>query len=280
MNPLRAVLPPGVVARRAEPLARHTALRTGGPCAWFLVVHRVDALGDTLDALKERELRWSLIGAGTRSVYRDGETSRVVIRLGTELGRLEHKGGEVWTVGAAVPCPALAWAAVGQGRVGVEALARVPGSFGAALANDEGAWREALAEVAVFHRGSVRWKEPDRALKSKIVLGARLRLRRDAPGAVRERTLAMLTGASALPSWYGPPKKGKGTAGDELRRVKADGVRLRGVLIPRAAPEMVVNVGRGPAADLKLLHTSALQRVQQLRGVKLTSTVSWTGRVA
>lgn len=276
VNPLRFALPSGVVARQAEPLARHTALRTGGPCAWFLVVHRVDALGETLAALKAHELSWSVLGAGTRKVYRDGQQRGAVIRVGTELSRIEHEGGEVWTVGAGVPCAALAWAAARAGRTGMEALARVPGSFGAALALDEGAWREAIAEVAVLSRGSLKWSDPARARKAKLVLGARLELRREAVDRVQQRTLAMLSGATALPSWYLPPKKGR--AEDELRRVKADGVRLRGVLIPKSAPEMVVNVGRGPASDLKLLHNSALQRVKQLRGVELTSAVSWVGR--
>jgi len=275
MSSLRAALPSGVVAHQAEPLARHTPLRTGGPCAWFLVVHRVDALGPTLDALKEHGLSWSILGAGTRRVFRDGESGGAVIRLGTELQRLQTEGAS-WTVGAGVPCAALAWAAAEAGRPGLEALARMPGSLGGALANDDGEWREHIAEVAEFRRGRVKWREPAKALGSKLILGARLSLAHQEPQAVVRRTADALRGATALPTWYEPPKRG--TAESELRRVQMAGVRLRGVMIPEAAPEMVVNVGGGPAADLKLLHRSALKRVKQLRGVELSSSVTWTGR--
>jgi len=275
VSSLRAALPPGVVARQAEPLSRHTPLRTGGPCAWFLVVHRVDALGGTLDLLKERGISWNILGAGTRKVFRDGEAGGAMIRLGTELQRLETDG-PAWTVGAGVPCAALAWAAAEAGRTGLQALARIPGTLGAALANDEGDWRAHFAEVAEFRRGQVSWREQEKSLNSKLILGARLDLPHEDRDRVVAATADVLRGATALPTWYERPKRG--TAEAELRRVQMAGVRLRGVCIPEAAPEMIVNVGKGPASDLKLLHSSALKRVKQLRGVELSSAVTWTGR--
>lgn len=275
MSTLRAALPSGVVARQAEPLARHTPLRTGGACAWYLVVHEVSALKELFEVLKEHELSWSVLGAGTRRVYRDGEVSGAVIRLGTELSRLDTDGSS-WTIGAAVPAAALAWAAAEAGRAGVEALAGVPGSLGGALANDEGGWRDCIEEVATYRRGGVRWRSADKALGDKLILGARFALPSEEVRVVRTRTVRALREVSAASSWYEPPKKGSAEA--ELRRVQVAGVRLRGVLIPESAPTVLVNPGRGPARDLKLLHTSALKRVKQLRGVELTSAVQWTGR--
>jgi len=130
----------------------------------------------------------------------------------------------------------------------------------------------------VLSRGRVRWVDGDAARKAKFVVGARFSLLPEAPEVVVGRTRAALVDARALPSWYDPPKRG--TARGELERVQVPGVRLRGVLIPQAAPEMVVNVGRGPARDLNLLHRSALERVKALRGVELKSAVRWTGRTA
>lgn len=271
---MRPALPDGVVALEGERLSAHTALRTGGACAWWVVVHRIGALGETLSALSDAGLKVTLVGAGTRTVFRDGATDRAMLRLGTGFAAIER--GATWTVGAAVPCPALAWAAAVAGRSGVEDLARAPGSLGAALLLDEGPWHSHVSEVAVLSRGRVKWVDRDAARKAKVVVGARFSLIPDAEAAVRARTRAALLDARALPSWYAAPKRG--SAGAELRRVDVPGVRLRGVLIPEAAPEMVVNVGRGPARDLKMLHKSALERVKALRGVELKSAVRWTGR--
>jgi UDP-N-acetylenolpyruvoylglucosamine reductase len=271
---VRPALPDGVVARAEEPLAAHTALRTGGACAWWVVVHRIGALGETLSALSAAGLKVQVLGAGTRSVSGDGRLDQAVIRLGTGFATIER--GATWTVGAALPCPALAWAAAGAGRSGVEALARTPGSLGAALRLDDGPWWSHVTEVAVFSRGHVKWTDPSAARSSKMVVGARFSLIPEPPAVVAARTRAALHEARALPSWYDPLKRG--SPGAELRRVDAPGVRLRGVLIPESAPEMVVNVGRGPATDLRLLHRSAVERVKTLRGVELKSAIRWTGR--
>lgn len=273
----RLPFPSGVTARHAEPLARHTAWRTGGPCPWFVVVHQVGALGGALDTLKEAGIRWTVLGHGTRQVWRDGAFDRAILQLGAGLSGIERDGG-TWTVGAGAPCAAFAWTAASQGERGAEALARVPGSIGAAVALDEGPWREHLAEVGLGNRGGVQWVAPEKARGKKLIVAARFTLAPDEVKDVQARTRKALRGARALPGWYAPPKRG--TAHDELVRVQAAGVRLRGVLIPEEAPEMVVNVGRGPATDLKLLHKSALERVKKLRGVTLESTVKWTGRTA
>lgn len=274
----RVALPAGVSARQAEPLSAHSALRTGGPCAWFVVVHRVDALNETLEQIKAHGFKWSAIGAGTRTVFRDGESSAVFLRLGNEFGRIMRGTGGLWTVGAAVPCGALAWAAAGCGLAGVESLVRIPGSFGAAVRCDEEPWQAGVEEIAYFGRGKVRWVEPARLPKSALILAARLRLGSEDPATLTARTKEALRGATALPSWFSPLKRGDVSA--ELRRVNADGVRVRGVLIPKAAPEMLVNVGRGPAKDLQLLHRSSVNRVKQLRGVELQSAVRWSGRAS
>ncbi|MFK7927211.1 MAG: hypothetical protein AB8H79_03430 [Myxococcota bacterium] len=263
--------------RANDSLCRHTALRTGGRCTAFAVVHHADALGPYLGQLKAASQKWALLGAGTRDVARDGEVHKVVVRLGTGFCRMSVDGAQV-EVGAALPCPALAWGAAAQGLAGIDDLVRSPGSLGAALSLDEGPWRERVTEIALWRRGGVRWVPPAEALGHKLILGARLTLE---PSSIEQATQALtaaLTGARALPSWYLPLKRGSVEV--ELRRVDAAGVRLRGVLIPASSPEMVVNVGLGPARDLKMLHRSALKRVHQLRGVELTSAVRWSGRAS
>lgn len=274
---LPEALPDGVVCRMDERLARHSAWRTGGVCPAFVVVHEVRALGPTLDALGAAGLKWTLMGAGTRHVLRDGAVKRAILRLGTGFSGIIERG-EGLEIGGSTPCPAVAWWMARRGYAGFEALARVPGSIGAAVSLDGGPWRTGLAEVGVWRRGAVRWVSADKAEGHKLIVGVRPRLQPANAEGVQAQTLASLAGSRALPSWYAAVDGG--SAEQELIRVDAAGVRLRGVVIPAAAPEMVVNVGRGPARDLKLLHRSALKRVKQLRGVELTSAVRWVGRAS
>ena len=54
-------------------------------------------------------------------------------------------------------------------------------------------------------------------------------------------------------------------------------MRLRQVAIPELAPELLVNLGEGTAADLSLLHRSAIERVSRVHGIELVSRIKWTG---
>jgi UDP-N-acetylenolpyruvoylglucosamine reductase len=56
------------------------------------------------------------------------------------------------------------------------------------------------------------------------------------------------------------------------------GVRLRQVLIPAVAPEIMVNLGGATAADLALVERSVVDRVKRLQGIELEPRVRWAGR--
>lgn len=247
--------------REREPLAAHTALRTGGPTT-LMVAHTDDDLEEALGQCRERELRWTALGAGTRVVARDGGLAGAMIRLGTGFATLDA-GDEVWEVGAALPVPALVVAATAVGRGGVAERLDTPGSLGASLVLDD--WGDLVSEVRVLWRGRPRWRPPEAARRTRLVLGARLRLPLSG-GSLRPELLGARGG------WVSRDSRG------DLVRSGLAGVRLRGVCLAEPAPELLVNVGGGTAADAGLLLRSALERVRRLRGVSLTSQVRWLGR--
>jgi UDP-N-acetylmuramate dehydrogenase len=266
---------PGVVWLSDEPLARHTAWRTGGRCPHFIVVHRAAALEQVMTVVEALPGTPLVLGAGTRTAFRDGAYDRGVIRLGTEFARIQIDGSRV-EVGAAAPCPALVWATAAEGLSGLADLVRTPGTLGSALCLDESTWREHLTEVLIWSRGGARWRAPDKIGSAKLILGARFDLPTTSVDAARAGAVAALKGATALPSWYKSLRRGR--PGDEIIRAGAAGVRLRAAVIPPSAPELIVNGGRGSAADLLLLHRSAIERVAKLRGVELESSFTFLGR--
>lgn len=272
--------PAGVAVRLGEPLSRHTARRTGGPCDAFVVVHARDALRDALGVIREAGWEWTLLGAGTRTVGRDAGLAGAVVRLGTGFSGIARDGLR-WDVGAAAPMGALVATAVAAGHGGVEDLAGVPGTFGASLALDPGpgrGWADRVERVTFLHRGRVEEGSLEDALRPKhpAILGARLLLDLSDADALRVRVRERLAASRAW-SWYAPP--GRVDVRKVLRKAGVAGVRLRQVALPEAAPESVVNLGGGTSADLALLDRSVKDRVARERGVDLEVAVRFAGRL-
>jgi len=271
------VIDDGLAVRLFEPLARHTPWRTGGACPAFVTAHHADGLCLALRDCRAAGMGWQMLGAGTRVVYRDGEVAQVVVRLAGELSAIEVDG-EVMRCGGGAPVPAVVAAAEAAGLTGLEGFACTPGSLGAAVLFDE-PWGEVVEGVTTISRDKVVPAELEavRRRRRSVVVGVTLRLRRDEPGAVRHRTDAAWRAQRPSPpgSWYAPPRKG--TARSVLRSVQLPLVRLRRVAIPAGAPECLVNLGGGTAADLALLHRSAVDRVKKVRGITLEPNLKWVG---
>ncbi len=269
----------GLAVRLHEPLARHTAHRTGGPCEAWVVVHRMSGLRTVLAECRAARWPLSVLGAGTRTVVRDGAVLGAVLRLGGDFATYRNEG-DTWVVGAAVPVPSLVGACVRHGRTGVEHLAAVPGSVGASVLLDDG-WDDVVESVTVVRQGpprAVGLSAARRARSGAVVTEVRLRLRIAESEEVGARAKAALSGSAPVPpgSWYAPAQ------GEPVREVfqsvRLQLVRLRDVAIPPAAPELVVNLGGGTAADLELLAKSAFDRVKKVRGSQLAPRIRWMGR--
>ena len=79
---------------------------------------------------------------------------------------------------------------------------------------------------------------------------------------------------ATVSSWYAPARA---PLREVFASVRLQRVRLRSVAIPETATETLVNLGGGTAADLALLHRSAVERVKVTRGFELDSRVMWAG---
>jgi UDP-N-acetylmuramate dehydrogenase len=273
---MSAALPLSV--RLAEPLARHTALRTGGACDAYVVAYDVAGVAEVVAECRKAGWKLMVLGAGTRVVFREGPVPGVVLRLGGDLGHVVAGDEGTWEVGAATPLPVLVHAAAAAGLKGMEDRACVPGSFGASLLWDE-AWDVLVRAVFVLRRGALAETTlEDARRKRPIVLGARLGLETSDPAAVAARTAKVWAKQTPAPcgSWY--EKGGRTPVRSTLRASRLQMVRLREVAIPDLAPELLVNLGGGTAADLALLHKSAIERVARIQGEELSSRVKWIGQ--
>ena len=266
-----------MILRIDEPLARHTAWRTGGRCGAWVVVASLAELAEVTAECRAVDWKCTLLGHGTRTVWRDAPVVGAVVRLGGAVGLVEAEE-PAWRVGAAVPLPALLARAAAAGRAGLEDLAGVPGSVGASLALDPG-WEAIATEVEVLHRGKAhRVSLAEARDGKKMILAATLALRPDRPDAVRRRLDRVLGNrtrtTTPASSWYAPSRI---PLREVFASVQLPRVRLREVAIPATAPEMLINLGGGTASDLALLQKSAQERVKSTRGFELDSRVLWQG---
>jgi UDP-N-acetylmuramate dehydrogenase len=146
-------------------LAQLTTLRVGGPAATFV---EVASEADFIDAVREADASGTpllVIGGGSNLLVADAGFDGVVVRDTRQSMEVQDDGfcgGVSLTIAAGTAWDDVVAKAVAEGWVGVETLAGIPGSAGAAPVQNIGAYgaelSETLATVRVWDReqGKVR----------------------------------------------------------------------------------------------------------------------------
>lgn len=259
--------------RLEEPLSRHTAWRTGGPCDAWVVAHDEDAVQTVLSECDRVGWSVTVLGSASRVLMRDGGMQGVVLRLGVGFRDLRIVEDCV-EVGGAVPVPVLLAKAAEAGLAADRELYLRPGTFGASALHDD--WD--LVSVRLARASGVR-DRPAAKVGSRtkgVVVRGTVRLQPLGANVARARLEEALRRAVEPPgSWF---SGGRGRVRNVLRRAALNQVRLRAVAIPDLAPEVLVNLGGGTASDMLLLQKSAIERVKRVRGVTLSPTLKRLGR--
>jgi UDP-N-acetylmuramate dehydrogenase len=170
--------------QRAFSLKSANAFGVEARAAWFC---RVQSVGD-LDRLREdprvRDLSWWVLGAGSNTLM-VGDLEGLVVQVALPGVALEQApGGDTLVrAGAGEPWPDLVERLVQAGEPGLENLALIPGSVGAAPVQNIGAYGLELAERLEF----VEVWEPGRGLRQMATAECDLGYRdsifkRDTPG--------------------------------------------------------------------------------------------------
>ena len=123
----------------AEPLARHTSWRVGGPADRF---YRPADLADLCVFLRrlppDEPVLW--LGLGSNLLVRDGGIRGTVIATQGALQGMSLIPPDTLRIEAGVPCGKVARYSVTQHLAGAEFLIGIPGVMGGALAMNAGAW--------------------------------------------------------------------------------------------------------------------------------------------
>jgi UDP-N-acetylmuramate dehydrogenase len=147
-----------VLTRTAEPLARWTTLRLGGPPRAFVEATSRDELYAAVAAADEAGEPVLVLGGGSNLVVADEGFPGTVVRVantGDVPGGSQCSGAEL-TVEAGEDWDALVARTVDEELIGVEALSGIPGTVGAVPIQNVGAYGQevgdTISQVHVYDR--------------------------------------------------------------------------------------------------------------------------------
>ena len=284
------------VIKRAEPLAKHTTLRVGGPADFYIEPASEEDLADIVKFCGAHEIKFFILGRGSNLLVRDGGFHGVVICLAhPHFSKIEIAGEQIYC-GAGAKLKNLSVEAKRNNLSGVEFLEGIPGSVGVALRMNAGAMGSATFDVVESVRvmdfdGRVRELAPNEmaveyrscaVLKNHIALGAVLKGRTDSPESIAQRMSAFSqkrwSSQPAAPSagcaFKNPPSI---AAGKLIEELGLKGAHVGGAMVSLEHGNFIVNGGNATACDVLELIAILKAKAKAERGVELHTEVEIIG---
>lgn len=290
---------PGVL--RNEPLSRHSQFGVGGAADWFVKVSDPEELAGLLRRCHDSGTPVTMLGAGSNALILDDGVRGLVVRYDNR--KLNMIDDATAAVGGGSMLPRVALDCARRGVAGLEFGIGVPGTCGASVYGNAGAFGTEIRDVLIdcdvaTPDGELRTLRNDECgftyrhsrlkddLNGCAVVRARFRVRADDPSAVRERTDAVQAQRKATQP-YGVRSLGsvfKNPPGDKAGRlVEAAGLKGRragGAEISPKHANFIVNREGASAADVLALANLAHDEVLRQFGVDLEREIVILGDAA
>lgn len=291
---------PDLKLKLAEPLARYTSMKIGGPADYFIAVENGAVLAAVLQLLCRFDIAVSLLGNGSNVLVSDRGVRGAVIRLAGEFKKIswQDEGDFVRVqVGAAYAVTLLVREAARKGCAGLEFAEGIPGSVGGALVMNAGAYGSEFERVVeqveavsptgapiMFTRAQMTFSYRDSHLPAgTVVTRVTLRLRK-AEAAEVDSKLRALVGKRKSSQPSGFPNSGsmfRNPSGDYAGRlIEAAGLkgkRIGQAQIAARHANFIVNLGGAKAKDVRRLMALAQAEVKRQFGVELIAEVKLLG---
>ena len=145
---------PNLTVLRGAPLSRYTRFGIGGPADLYAETSSAEAFISALTAARDSGIPTVVIGDGTNLIVADEGYRGIILRFRAD--RMMAAGERVYAEAGAV-LQDLVDFAIARGLRGLETLSGIPGSVGAAVYGNAGAYGHAIAERVV----SVRFFDGD-----------------------------------------------------------------------------------------------------------------------
>lgn len=149
-----------VAIKEAEPLARHTVFRIGGPARFFVTVDSGSDLIAALRGVRSAGLPWFILGAGSNVLVSDAGFDGAIIR--SVGGEVVASGSRIVADGSA-PMARVVAEALKHGLRGFEWAIGVPGTIGGSVRGNAGCFgaemKDVVRSVTVFNGATCEVEE-------------------------------------------------------------------------------------------------------------------------
>ena len=240
---------------RNEPLAKHARFGFGGPADLFAETPYEAAYIEALRVVRAGTLPWIVIGCGTNLIVSDAGYRGIVLRYTGSLVEVESTRIRVQ---AGALLQDVVDTSLDHGLAGLESLSGIPGSSGAAIYGNAGAYGASIADVVArvrffdgaevreFDRAGCAFRYRDSIFKRHrlageawLILSAELHLGRGDGAALRLRAGEILSTRNAK---FPPEMKCAGSIFKNLILAELPAAAQA------AVPAAVVKGGKVPAA--------------------------------
>lgn len=289
---------PQLDLRVAEPMAKHTTFRVGGPAALLALPKGEGEVRQILRLAHQMGVAPFFLGKGSNLLVADEGVDRFLVKLPGGLTRLEREGEAGLYVGSGVTLAQAATFAAQAGLSGLEFAHGIPGSLGGGVFMNAGAydgemaqviaWVDCLDETGAPHRLAgadlaLGYRTSCFAQRPWLITGARLTLTPGDPAAIRakmadlaqrRRAKQPLEYPSAGSTFKRPPGH---FAGGLIEQCGLKGYQIGGAQVSEKHAGFVINTGGATCQDILDLIHHVRQVVRDQTGVLLEPEVRLLG---
>lgn len=277
-----------------EPLSKHTSLKVGGACRYWIEPEDAEDLKKILRICRENNLKWFVLGLGSNVLAKDDGFDGVVIHLNSSYFKQVWRDGEKIGARAGIPNTLFIQQAALQGFGGFEFLMGIPGSIGGAIAMNAGSHNQSVDQIInsvrivtedgeekVLTKAEIPFHYRSSGLRRVVIVEAFFNLPKVDKEAVQKKldeykNYRMKTQDLKHPS-AGCMFKNPLSAGCSSGKL-IDDAGLKGTIVGRAQVSFVhgnfiINLGGATAEDVQTLIRKVQKTVKEKFGIDLETEV-------
>lgn len=129
-----------------EPMQKHTTFRIGGPADIMILPNSIGELQEILGIIRDADVSYMVIGAGSNLLVSDKGIRGVVIKIGPAFANINIEGNKL-IAGAGATLTAISRRAQAASLSGLEFAVGIPGSIGGAIMMNAGAYGGEICQV-------------------------------------------------------------------------------------------------------------------------------------
>lgn len=280
---------PDLQMEKDVPLRRHTSFHIGGPARRMAFPENREQLVLLMALAEECGIKPFILGKGTNLLVTDDGLDTLVIKVAERMNDIRLVDEVTVEADAGVSLARLAVFAQQNGLAGFEFAHGIPGSLGGAVFMNAGAYggeiKQVLVEITALYEDGVRRLTVEEANLTyrhstfmddgAVVLGAKVRLSKDDPAAIRSRMDDLMARRKATqpleyPSAGSTFKRPQGNfAGTLIEKTGLKGLTVGGAQVSVKHAGFLINLGEATFADVTELIAQVQQKVYQASGVML-----------